>query len=129
MGWHKYKAQKTIVNGITFPSKLEAAVFEILLLREKAGEISDIKCQQAVTVKQKCPTCGDGPVKWAVDFSFKDVMTHERIYCEAKGVKVASYIKRLRLWKADPPARLEIWEGSWKYPKLTQVIDIKENTG
>jgi len=123
MGWHKYKAQRTIVNGITFPSKLEAAVYEILLLREKAGEISDIKCQQAVTVKQKCPTCGDGPTNWKVDFSFVDCKTGDTVYCEAKGIQTSDYIKRKRLWKADPPYKLEIFKGSWKYPKLDEVIE------
>ena len=42
----KYGAQKTVVNGIAFDSKLEAERFEQLLWLEKAGEIEGLKLQE-----------------------------------------------------------------------------------
>ena len=118
----KYGAIKTIVDGIAFPSKLEAGVYQLLKLREMAGEIREIKLQQGVTLKEKCPTCGDGPVVFKVDFSAVDCVSGDLFYIEAKGAEVASFLKRKRLWKANPPARLEIWKGSAAYPRLTEVI-------
>jgi len=120
---HKFNAIKTIVNGITFPSKLEASVYSILLLRERAGEIRDIKLQASVVVKEKCETCGDGPIVWKIDFSFIDCQTEDKVYCEAKGAEVSSYKKRKKIWKSDPPAKLEIWKGSARNPQLVETIE------
>lgn len=41
----KYRAVKTVVDGITFASKAEARRYAELKLLEKAGEISDVKLQ------------------------------------------------------------------------------------
>lgn len=41
----KYRNKKTIVNGITFDSKKEAARYQTLILAEKAGAISGL-CRQ-----------------------------------------------------------------------------------
>lgn len=41
----KYHSRKTVVNGITFDSKLEADRYQQLLLLEKAGEICDLTLQ------------------------------------------------------------------------------------
>lgn len=43
--WHKYRAVKTRLDGKTFASKHEAAVYAELKLREMAGEIQDLKLQ------------------------------------------------------------------------------------
>lgn len=120
---HKYGAQKTIVDGVEFGSKLEAAVYQILKLREKAGEISDIQLQDTVTLKSKCEACGDGPVRWKVDFSFIKNSTGQREYAEAKGVHTSTFRKQLRLWKSNPPTRLEIWKGSYESPRLVEIIE------
>lgn len=122
-GRHKYKAQAVTIGGQEFPSKLEAAVFQLLTQRELAGEIRNIRRQASITLKEKCPECGDGPVIWKCDFSFEDTKTGNTIWCEAKGVETSDYKKRKRLWKRNPPGRLEIWKGSWQYPKLYEVIE------
>ena len=118
---HKFKAQKTTINGITFPSKLEASVYKLLLMRQASGEISDTKLQQAIVVKDRCPHCGDGPIVWKIDFSF--TYNGQTAYAEAKGVATASYIKRLRLFKKNRTERLEIWKGSWRNPAISEVIN------
>lgn len=41
----KYHSQKAIVNGIAFDSLKEARRYSVLLLLQKAGEISDLQMQ------------------------------------------------------------------------------------
>lgn len=41
----KFNAVRTTVDGITFASKKEARRYQELRLLEKAGEISDLRCQ------------------------------------------------------------------------------------
>ena len=47
MARSKYRAQKTVINDIVFDSKLEANRYTDLLILQKAGIISDLKCQPA----------------------------------------------------------------------------------
>jgi hypothetical protein len=44
----KYKNKKTFSRGWSFDSKLESAVYEMLLLQEKAGEIKGIRVKPNV---------------------------------------------------------------------------------
>jgi len=41
----KYRAKKTVVDGITFDSRAEAARYQDLLILERAGEIQDLRLQ------------------------------------------------------------------------------------
>lgn len=116
----KFRAQKT--NG--FPSKLENAVHDLLLTRELAGEISEIKQQQAITLKH-CELCGD-KLTWKVDFSFIRLSDGKKVYCEAKGCETSGYRKRLKAWKKNPPFDLEIWKGSWQKPYLDEFIKSRD---
>jgi hypothetical protein len=112
---NKYKAKRT--DG--FPSKFEAAVYYLLVLREKTGEIKNIKRQQTVVLQ-------DGPrevrITWKVDFSFEICATGKTGYAEAKGFETADYKLKLKLWRANPPARLEVYKGNYKKPKLDEVV-------
>jgi hypothetical protein len=110
---NKYGAQPT--NG--FPSKLEAAVYELLVDRERKCEITDIKRQQTVVLQEGSATTR---IAWRVDFSFVEVATGVVVYAEAKGMATLDYI--LKLWRAKPPAPLEIYIGSYKRPKLLERI-------
>lgn len=115
----KFNAKPT--NG--FSSKLENAVHEILKLREKAGEISDIKCQQQVILQ-------DGPrevkISWRVDFSYVDNKSGETVFVEAKGVETETYRLKLKMWRGNPPAALEIYKGSYQRPTLVERIEKGE---
>ena len=115
----KYGAVRT--NGMG--SKLEAAVYQILLLREKAGEITDI--QKQARVHLSCQ------IYWKVDFSFMERGTMNRrarrVYCEAKGVETERYRICLKLWTEHGPGPLEIWKGSWQQPKLYKIVEVKRN--
>lgn len=119
----KYGAQKTSIDGIAFSSKLEAAVYCTLKLRERAGEIKNIRMQQYVELKGECELCGESRKGFKVDFSFEESPDWKTVYCEAKGVRTSEYIRHEKLWKKNPPARLEVWGGNHRNPKLLKVIE------
>ena len=113
MRFNKYRAKAT--NG--FPSKLESAVYDILVQREADGEISEIRRQHTVILQ-------DGPanqkISWKVDFSFikEDILW----FAEAKGIETESYKLKLKLWRALCTNPLEIWKGSYQKPKLVEIV-------
>lgn len=107
----KFGAIRT--NGMS--SKLEAAVHQILLIREKAGEISDIQQQCAVDL-----SCG---IKWKVDFSFLNNFSGEKVWAEAKGVETERYRICLKLWRGgNGPGKIEIWKGDYRRPTCVEII-------
>lgn len=109
---NKYGALRTD-DG--FPSKLEKAVYEILCLRERAGEIRDIKRQATVHLY--------GRLKWKVDFSFTVVETGETVWAEAKGKWTEDARIKLNLWRDGlGPGKLELWEGKYQRPILKDVV-------
>jgi hypothetical protein len=114
-GKNKFKAK----SGNGFASKLEEAVYNILLLRERAGEISDIKRQQSVVLQ-------DGPqderITWRIDFSFFDKQKNKTVYCEAKGVETSDYKIKLKLFKGQKIGDLEIYKGHYMSPKLVEKV-------
>ena len=118
--------------GAPRSSKLERAVYELLLLREKAGEIKDIRKQVGVdlaretvknlrTGKERVRT-----VRWKVDFSFVCKKTGRTVYCEAKGVETPLYRRQLRLWREGAgPGNLEIWKGDYRRPRMVDFIRLQ----
>ena len=108
---NKFRAKRS--GG--FDSKLEFSVYNILLLRERAGEIKDIKSQQSVDL-----TAG---IRWRVDFSFIDVKSMALVYAEAKGVVTEGYRLKLKLFKHYRDEKLEIWKGTWQKPFLYKTIN------
>jgi hypothetical protein len=112
---NKFKAQRT--NG--FGSKMESAGYDLLKLREMAGEIEDIKCQQAVTLIEK----NGHSIKWKIDFSFVIKATKQLEYCEIKGIETADYRLKLKLYKMDPPAPLTIIKGSYKKLFIAERVE------
>lgn len=114
---NKFSAQRT--NG--FSSKLESAVHDILLSRQKSGEISEIKCQQTVVLQEGAR---DVRIAWKVDFSFVENTTKQLVYAEAKGIETMDYKIKLKLWRKNPPAPLEIYKGHYSSPKLVERIEV-----
>lgn len=115
----KFNAEKT---GDGFPSKLEAAVFQMLLLRLKAGEIDDIQRQASVDL-------GFG-IRWKVDFRFIDVKSGEFVWAEAKGKWERDAALKLRMWENGAgPGPLEIWQGDYRNPVLVRIVKPKNTVG
>ncbi len=122
MNWpkrNKYKAQRT--NG--FPSKLESALNDLLMLKERGGEISELKRQQTVVLQEGTKGRAGTRIAWKVDFSFIETLTGLTAYAEAKGIETNDYLLKLKLWRANPPAKLYIFKGTYKRLKVTEVIE------
>lgn len=115
---HKFGAEKT-ADG--FPSKLEASVYQTLLLRVEAGEIRDIRRQHQLRFP-----CGVG---WKLDFSFVECATGDTVYCEAKGAEVETYRLKKTMYGGCPylesAGKLEIWKGTHRNPVLVETISPK----
>jgi hypothetical protein len=96
------------------PSMLEASVCEILLLRQKSGEIRDLKWQHTVTLPYG--------IKWKVDWSFDQGPDWKRTWAEAKGAEGRDYKMKLKMWMEVGPGILEIWKGSAARPYMVKRV-------
>lgn len=91
---YKYHNQPTVVNGIRFDSKKEARRYDELLLLLRAGEISDLRLQQNVTLIEGYKT-PDGeivrPEIYKADFAYRDKWGN-RVLEDVKGKKTQAYL-------------------------------------
>lgn len=117
---NSYGSKKIEYNGIWFASKLEKAVYEILWLRQEAGEIKDLRCQHTITLQE-------GPqrerIQIRIDFSYWEIKEDREEYWEAKGFPSDVWNLKLKLWRKNPPGYLEVWGGSWQRPKLIEIVE------
>jgi hypothetical protein len=116
---NKYGAKKTTCSlGHPHPSALEASVCEILILREKAGDIRELKYQSTVHLAFG--------IKWKVDWEFEQCQnSSNNIECEwvQRFAETRDYRLKLRMWKNGcGPAPIEIWKGSARRPMLVETI-------
>jgi hypothetical protein len=111
----EYGAKRVEHAGRSFASKLEAAVFDLLCLREKAGEIRDIKCQVRVKLSA-------ADIVYIADFGFENVASGRPAFSEAKGFETDIWRIKRRLWIHYGPGILEIWRGSYRKPYLDETI-------
>ena len=71
----KYGATKTMIDGIVFDSKREAAYYSELKIREKAGEVSGLALQRAFPIIINGQSVG----KFLSDFAFIDHTQEDRL--------------------------------------------------
>lgn len=102
-------------EGHNFASQLEAAVFQILKLREQAGEIKDIQHQDHVYLTE-------ARICYIPDFKFFDVKYDEYSWAEAKGFETPEWKIKLKLWRHYGPGRLYVYKGSAKRVNLHQEV-------
>lgn len=118
---NKYNAVKSFKHGRWWPSKLELAVYEMLLMMERGGKFKDLKCQVSV----RFHTYDHGNVRMIPDFSAIDCANNELIYIEAKGKRTRDFVRKKKAWAIGGPGKLYIYEGSWRYFKLTEIVEPK----
>ncbi len=112
MSWRnyqKYHAQKTTVEGMTFDSKKEANRYLELRLLEKAGEITDLRCQVEYELipaqygpdimtprgKTKRGPLLERAVKYKADFVYND--SGETVVEDVKGFRTKEYVIKRKL--------------------------------
>lgn len=113
-GWakpSKYRAVKTTVNGITFPSKLEARRYLELLTLQKAGEIAGLERQ----VPFDLVVNGHLVCRYIADFCYTATSSGERTVEDAKGVLTPEFRLKAKLMQACHGIVIQVWTGkpSW----------------
>lgn len=113
---NKYRARKTVCSlGHPHPSALECSVCELQILRQRVGEIRNLKWQESVNL-------GFG-VTWKVDWGYDERPNWSRAYAEAKGAETRDYKLKVRMWKEGRgPGPLTIWKGTAQKPMIFKIV-------
>ena len=96
----KYKAVKTVIDGITFDSKKEAEYYGKLKLLLKAGKIKDLTRQVPFCWLEKHSHDGkeiEFKRKYIADFVYWDVCSQEYKIVDVKGYKTPEYKKKKKI--------------------------------
>ena len=103
----KYNAKKTVVNGITFSSKLESERYQQLMLLERAGEISGLQLQVEFQIFKGyiSPDTGEKTksVTYIADFVYINNGTNQMIVEDTKGVETPDFRLKWKLAKSQYP--------------------------
>lgn len=100
---NKYRNVPTVVDGITFASKREAARYVDLKLLQRAGEIRDLELQpvfpltiNGIDVKIRSDKRPNGTrTRYTADFRYIDTRTDRTIVEDVKGIDTqASRLRR-----------------------------------
>ena len=91
---HKYRAVPTVVDGIRFASKAEAARYAELSLLARAGAIRELECQPKYPLYS--PTRGSASERvlvghYIADFRYRSGPTGVLVIEDVKGVRTAMY--------------------------------------
>jgi hypothetical protein len=92
----KYHNVKTVVDGISFSSKKEAARYQKLKLLEKAGEISGLQLQKRFSLE----VSGTRVCTYVADFFYHENNGFKIIIEDCKGFKTPVYRLKKKLMKA-----------------------------
>ena len=96
----KYHSKQTIVNGIKFPSILEADRYSQLLLLLRAGEITNLKLQVEFVINQAYTDAETGErmrsVVYVADFVYFDMRTKRTVIEDTKGIETAVFRNKWR---------------------------------
>lgn len=104
----KYHARKTVVDGITFDSKLEAQRYSELKLLEMTGEIEGLTLQPEYVLIPSFKKNGKTYRKtvYRADFRYVDRATGKEIVEDVKGYRTPEYRLKKKLFE-------------WRFPGLT----------
>ena len=97
MFYSKYKAKKTIIDGITFDSKSEAKRYEELKLLQRGGAIQNLSLQPRFMLQEGFVNIHTGKKERAIEYvsDFMYDEGNETIVEDVKGFKTSDYkIKR-----------------------------------
>lgn len=112
----KYNEQKSVrPGGLSFASKLEGAVYDMLYMKEKTGQIQINKIQAHVYLT-------DARILCIPDFLTTNLETGEQEYVEAKGFSTDRFLMIKKLWQYYGPAKLLIYKGTYKNIFLAEEI-------
>ncbi len=112
----KYNEAKSIrPGGLSFPSKLEAATYDWLSLREKSGEIKIEKIQDHCYLTE-------ARILYIADFKILNLETKEYEWVEAKGLEMPRFIIIKKLWRFYGLGVLTVVKGSYTNLRIDEII-------
>ena len=96
----KYEAKKTLVDGVVFDSKKEAARYQELKLLEKAGGIKDLSLQPNFLLqdKFKCQGKTHRKIEYIADFQYYIIKDKKWVIEGVKGFKTDVYKLKKKLF-------------------------------
>ncbi len=106
-GWSKYGAKKTVVDGITFRSKLEAKRYGELRMLERSGAITALLRQVPFDLKVN----GNLICRYIADFTYTQAATGEIVCEDAKGVMTPAFRLKAKLMEAVHGIVVQVWTG------------------
>ena len=95
---HKYHAIKTVIDGITFTSKAEAARYRVLALRQERGEISDLTLQPEFILQPGFTLHGKKWREIAYVADFRYVEGIAEVVEDVKGMKTETYNMKKKMF-------------------------------
>lgn len=93
----KYKNKRLNVDGFTYDSKAEAHYGELLRIREKAGEVSNIERQKPF---QLIAVNGESIGSYKADFVFWDKLVNRQRVVDVKGIRTPVFSLKKKLVEA-----------------------------
>ena len=91
MNFSKYKAVKTVVDGITFASKREAYYYRLYSKMQEAGMIKNLKLQTSIPFKLN----GEKIFTYKPDFEYDDEKGHHIV--DVKGIETPLFRLKKKL--------------------------------
>ena len=113
-GKHKYAAKRTVIDGLPFPSKAEAAYYDVLKLLLKNGEIKGF-------IRQPTFTLGCPENVYRPDFLVFNI-DGGVFAVDVKGFETSKFKRDVKLWRAYGPCKLSIIKGG----KCAEIIERVE---
>ena len=101
---NKYKAKRTLLDGICFDSKAEASYYAGLKLRQRAGEVEDVEMQRPYALIIE----GQLICTYRADFVFWDVAERRRRVIDVKGIETPAFKIKRKLMKACHGLEVEV---------------------
>lgn len=107
----KYHAKKTIINGITFDSKMEADYYSNLLIQLEIGRIKDLELQPEYELLPKFKKNGKSYRKtsYVADFKYYDNKLEKEVIVDVKGMETPVFKLKHKIFEyMYPNLELEI---------------------
>lgn len=101
---NKYKANKTIINGVQFDSKKEAQLYVKLVSLQNKGIISGLERQKRFEVIPKTKT--ERAAYYVADYFFQEVATGQWVVADCKSPitkRLPAYVLKRKLMKWHYP--------------------------
>lgn len=122
MAYNKFRAVKTVVDGIVFDSKLEAKKYQEFKLLEKAGEIQDLQLQ----VRYDLCVNNQKVCTYVADFVF--VEKGVTVVYDAKGMILPEFRLKAKLFKAIHGFDITLSDGIGATERRTKARKAKGKT-